>query len=97
MEDAYGKKAVKLTKDIVTVAAKALQKNLTDLGPLVLPYSELLKYTCCMLLKTLRLRRKAYVPDFRRAFRHFAFHAGQQLATTQQHNQISSRWRSLRI
>lgn len=79
MEDAYGKKAVRLTKDIVSVAAKALQHNLTALGPLVLPYSELLKYACSMVLRSLGLHRKAYTPDFRKAFQHFAFHAGKDI------------------
>ncbi len=43
MEDAAGNRGVKLTKDIVKVAAVALQKNLQLLGHDVLPYSEQLK------------------------------------------------------
>lgn len=80
MDDAYGKRAVRLTKDIVKVAATALQKNLTTLGPLVLPYSELLKFAACQLLKSLGFRRKPYQPDFRKAFQHFSFHAGKEFS-----------------
>lgn len=76
MEDAAGKLAVRLNKDIVTVAARALQKNLTALGPLVLPYSELLIFMAVLLMKRAGICRKSYQPDFRKAFQHFSFHAG---------------------
>lgn len=39
-EDAGGEKGVRLSKDIVKVAGKCMEKNFTTLGPLVLPYSE---------------------------------------------------------
>ena len=78
MDDAYGKRAVRLTKDIVKVAATALQKNLTTLGPLVLPYSELLKFIVSQLFRIFGLRRKPYQPDFKKAFQHFSFHAGKK-------------------
>ena len=42
-EDREGNRGVTLTKDIVKVAAIALQKNLQLLGPHVLPYSEQIK------------------------------------------------------
>ncbi len=77
MEDSEHILAVQLTKDIVKVAAKALEKNLTLLAPLVLPYSELLKYVYLSVLRMLGLRKgKAYQPDFRKAFQHFSLHAG---------------------
>jgi len=44
MEDPDGNKGVTLSRDIVKVAAVALQKNLQLLGPHVLPYTEQLKY-----------------------------------------------------
>lgn len=77
MEDSEHIRAVQLTKDIVKVAAKALQKNLTLLAPLVLPYSEMLKFAQDLVLRKLGLRKgKAYQPDFRKAFQHFSLHAG---------------------
>eukprot|EP00814_Leptocylindrus_danicus_P001357 CAMPEP_0116020440 /NCGR_PEP_ID=MMETSP0321-20121206/9796_1 /TAXON_ID=163516 /ORGANISM="Leptocylindrus danicus var. danicus, Strain B650" /LENGTH=518 /DNA_ID=CAMNT_0003491127 /DNA_START=47 /DNA_END=1600 /DNA_ORIENTATION=+ len=42
-EDASGERGVALSKDIVTVAGKCMEKNLTMLGPYVLPMSELTK------------------------------------------------------
>ena len=77
LEDRLGKRGVALTKDIVKVAAVALQKNLTALGPLVLPYTEQLMYFVSTFMRAMGLRRKAYVPDFRKGFQHFAFHAGE--------------------
>ena len=80
MEDSEHILAVQLTKDIVKVAAKALEKNLTLLAPLVLPYSELLKFACVAALRMLGLRKgKPYQPDFRKAFQHFSLHAGEYL------------------
>lgn len=77
LEDSQGIQAVQLTKDIVKVAAVALQKNLTLLAPLVLPYSELLRFLHDAVLRKLRLRQGiAYQPDFRKAFQHFSLHAG---------------------
>jgi 3-ketoacyl-CoA synthase len=40
-EDAEGVKGVFLRRNVVNVAGRALKYNLTRLGPLVLPYSEL--------------------------------------------------------
>lgn len=77
VNDSQGIQAVQLSKDIVKVAALALQKNLTILAPLVLPYTELLRFLHDAALQKLGLRRgKAYQPDFRRAFQHFSLHAG---------------------
>jgi len=39
-EDANGERGVRLSKDIVKVAGKCMEKNLTNLGPLVLPLTE---------------------------------------------------------
>lgn len=89
MEDSEHILAVQLTKDIVKVAAKALEKNLTLLAPLVLPHTELLKYAYRVVLRTLGLRKgKAYQPDFRKAFQHFSLHAGKSLANLQNHLQV---------
>ena len=77
LQDSEGIQAVQLTKDIVKVAAKALQENLTLMAPLVLPYSELLRYVHDAVLRKLGVRNgKAYQPDFRKGFHHFSLHAG---------------------
>ncbi|CAB9508700.1 3-ketoacyl-CoA synthase [Seminavis robusta] len=39
-EDANGERGVRLSKDIVKVAGKTMEKNMTTLGPLVLPITE---------------------------------------------------------
>lgn len=39
-EDKNGERGVRLSKDIVKVAGKCMEKNFTTLGPSVLPYSE---------------------------------------------------------
>ena len=39
-EDKCGKRGVRLGKELMNVAGKAMQKNITRLGPLILPYSE---------------------------------------------------------
>lgn len=39
-EDANGQRGVRLSKDIVKVAGKTMEKNMTTLGPLVLPITE---------------------------------------------------------
>lgn len=76
--DVEGNMGVSLSKDLVAVAGKALEKNLTRLGPLVLPLGEKLLYAMNMAARALwgKNRVAAYVPDFRRAFDHFCLHAG---------------------
>jgi 3-ketoacyl-CoA synthase len=39
-EDASGERGVRLSKDIVKVAGKCMEKNFSTLGPSILPYSE---------------------------------------------------------
>jgi 3-ketoacyl-CoA synthase len=39
-EDANGERGVRLSKEIVKVAGKCMEKNFTMLGPLVLPLTE---------------------------------------------------------
>jgi 3-ketoacyl-CoA synthase len=43
-EDEDGKIGVHLSKDLMTIAGRALRSNITSLGPLVLPVSEQLKF-----------------------------------------------------
>jgi len=90
-EDTNGAKGVRLSKDIVKVAGKTMEKNFTMLGPSVLPLSEQALVVCSIiirfLLKFLRSivseetaaklpKPKSYVPDFKRGIDHFCIHAG---------------------
>ena len=60
-----GQRGVRLSKDIVKVAGKCMEKNLTTLGPLILPFTEQAKvvaslvarYFCKTLTKVLRSQK----------------------------------------
>lgn len=89
-DDAAGERGIKLSKEVMPVAGRALRAHMTTLGPLVLPASELLAYVLSLARRRLLLlifagqlkdRKPAPpgrvdVPDFRRAFEHFCIHAG---------------------
>ncbi|WIA31113.1 hypothetical protein OEZ86_001137 [Tetradesmus obliquus] len=87
-EDAEGKLGVRLNKDLIKVGADALKQNMTALGPLVLPWSEQLKFAGNMALRSAAKRSKAlagalpagwlrpYIPDFTQAFDFFCIHTG---------------------
>jgi 3-ketoacyl-CoA synthase len=83
-EDASGKRGVALSKQLMEVAGDALKSNLTILGPMVLPWSEQIKFFLNFLYRRLELymgkdkqkRTPPYVPDFKKAFQHFCIHAG---------------------
>ena len=78
-EDAKGIVGVELNRDLVKVAGRALQKNMTKMGPLVLPLTEKVKFVANLLLRAVLPPSSApppYVPDFKRAFDHFCLHAG---------------------
>jgi len=51
-EDDQGNRGVRLSKQIVKVAGKAMERNFTALGPHVLPISELFKVASTMVLRT---------------------------------------------
>mmetsp|Transcript_6428 Transcript_6428/g.18381 ORF Transcript_6428/g.18381 Transcript_6428/m.18381 type:complete len:561 (-) Transcript_6428:2022-3704(-) len=90
-QDENGERGVRLSKDIVKVAGKTMEKNFTMLGPSVLPLSEQAKVVWSIVLrfviKTLGKKLgpntaaklpkiKPYVPDFKRGIDHFCIHAG---------------------
>lgn len=81
-EDGEHHRGVRLSKDIVKVAGRAMEKNFTTLGPYVLSVGEQLKTVFWMLVRLLvkRLGGKTkidpYIPDFKRGIDHFCIHAG---------------------
>jgi len=76
-------RGVRLSKDIVKVAGRAMEKNFTTLGPYVLPMSEQLKTGFWMLVRFLAKKAayqnkiNPYIPDFKRGIDHFCIHAGE--------------------
>lgn len=76
-QDEEGHTGVTLSKDLTKVAGDALRKNITSLGPLVLPLSEQLAFVFAKVAKEFfNPKLKGYIPDFKRAFDHFCIHAG---------------------
>ena len=82
-EDANGERGVRLSKDVVRVAGKCMEKNFSKLGPKILPWPEKAKVVASMAIQWFQQRmlnrkepRKAYVPDFKSAFDHICIHAG---------------------
>ncbi|XP_021742931.1 probable 3-ketoacyl-CoA synthase 21 [Chenopodium quinoa] len=77
--DDEGKVGVSLSRTVVHVAGEALKTNLTTLGPLVLPYSEQIRFAFHFVRNKIRPWKKKqapYVPNFKKAFDHFCIHAG---------------------
>lgn len=87
-EDDDGKVGVSISRSLLHVASKALKINVSKLGPLVLPYSEQLRYAWMTVWRRVRPppggdnRRRGggggglFVPNFKKAFEHFCIHAG---------------------
>jgi 3-ketoacyl-CoA synthase len=75
--DKDGCLGVRLSKELMNVAGEALKRNITTLGPLILPWSEQIKYFWnAVCRKVFKMKRKPYVPRFKKAIDHFAVHAG---------------------
>jgi 3-ketoacyl-CoA synthase len=76
-EDDEGNVGINLSKDLMTIAGKSLEANITRMGPLVLPVGEQLLFAISLVArKVFRARIEPYIPDFSRAFKHFCIHAG---------------------
>merc|ERR1712167_383217 len=90
MEDENGVTGVRLSKDITNIAGRALARNLTVLGPLILPLTEQLCFFFAPLAHHLTTMAnntlgktcpvpvvpRKYIPNFRKAVKHFCIHAG---------------------
>ncbi|KAK9691930.1 hypothetical protein RND81_09G229700 [Saponaria officinalis] len=79
--DDQGNVGVSLSRSVVEVASEALKTNMSTLGPLVLPYSEQIRYAINFLWNKFRpsttsKKKATYVPNFKKAFDHFCIHAG---------------------
>jgi predicted naringenin-chalcone synthase len=82
-EDKDGEQGVRLSKDIVKVAGKCMEKNFTMLGPKILPLSQQAMVVVNLATRWIQkvvLNMKdpcsVYVPDFKTAIDHFCIHAG---------------------
>jgi predicted naringenin-chalcone synthase len=86
-EDPASHRGVRLSKELVKVAGRAMEKNFTTLGPYVLPLSEQIKTVFSMLKKVVVKHLNSsfklnigkvepYIPDFKRGIDHFCIHAG---------------------
>lgn len=77
MEDKEGIRGVKLSKNIMDVADKALKKNITTLAPIIFPFLEHIKFFIHLTRKKLLGQTlPPYIPDFHNAFQHFCIHTG---------------------
>ena len=77
--DEDGFVGVSLSRTLLHVAGKALRTNISELGPLVLPYSEQIRYgwsLFCQKVWAPARRKEIYTPNFKKAFEHFCIHAG---------------------
>ncbi|EGG16444.1 fatty acid elongase 3-ketoacyl-CoA synthase [Cavenderia fasciculata] len=79
MEDDKGNRGVRLAtgRNLLVAVGDALKTNLTILGPMVLPWSEQIKFFLNLCQRKLSSKKiQPYVPNFKKAFQHFCIHAG---------------------
>ncbi|KAL0422294.1 UNVERIFIED_CONTAM: 3-ketoacyl-CoA synthase 7 [Sesamum latifolium] len=77
--DDAGEVGVSLSRSLVHVAGHALKKNITELGPYVLPISEQLLYGWSIMQSKISssiMKKETYIPNFKKAIEHFCIHAG---------------------
>jgi len=80
-EDETGLSGIRLSRDLMNVVGEALRSNMSTLGPLVLPWSEQLKFVLNLIQAKITKQMNGkkippYVPNFKKAFQHFCIHAG---------------------
>ncbi|KNC81536.1 hypothetical protein SARC_06143 [Sphaeroforma arctica JP610] len=77
-EDSDGTVGVRLSKKIMDVSGVALRQNITTLGPLILPWSEQIKFVWNFVQRKWLKQTgvKPYLPNFKGAVEHFAIHTG---------------------
>lgn len=76
-QDSDGEVGVELQKTLMKVAGRALTRNMTRMGPLVLPVSEKIFFVLNLFaIKLFGMKVQTYTPDFTQAFDHFCLHAG---------------------
>ncbi|KAI4962487.1 3-ketoacyl-CoA synthase 5-like [Hordeum vulgare subsp. vulgare] len=76
-EDDEGILGLNLSKNLVHVAGKALEDNITMVGPLILPLSVKIAFSLSFISQKVRYgTTKPCLPDFRKAFDHLCIHAG---------------------
>eukprot|EP01018_Ginkgo_biloba_P020636 Gb_15941 [translate_table: standard] len=77
-EDDNGVMGYSLSNRLIDSATEALKRNITTLGPKVLPITEQLKYAYNILLRKVMKKKSKnpYVPNFKQAFEHFCIHPG---------------------
>ncbi|KAL0384563.1 UNVERIFIED_CONTAM: 3-ketoacyl-CoA synthase 7 [Sesamum radiatum] len=77
--DDAGEVGVSLSRSLLHVAGHALKKNITELGPYVLPISEQLLYGWSIMQSKISssiMKKEIYIPNFKKAIKHFCIHAG---------------------
>jgi 3-ketoacyl-CoA synthase len=89
-EDDEGNIGINLSKNLMTIAGDALQANITEIGPPVLPVSEQLLFALSFVArKVLHAQINPYIPDFSMAFKHFCIHAGGRAVIDQLQKKLS--------
>eukprot|EP00727_Mastigamoeba_balamuthi_P014177 m51a1_g9382 putative fatty acid elongase 3-ketoacyl- synthase (1146) ;mRNA; r:220687-225631 len=80
MEDAEGRRGVRLSKELVDLVGHALEINVRILMPRILPLSEKLRFVADWLKRRMSAKyakdAKRFVPDFHKAADYFCIHAG---------------------
>lgn len=77
--DEDGFVGVSLSRALLRIAGNALRTNISEIGPLVLPYSEQIRYgwsLFCQKVWAPARWKEIHTPNFKKAFEHFCIHAG---------------------
>ncbi|CAA7394973.1 unnamed protein product [Spirodela intermedia] len=90
-EDEQRIKGLSVSRDVMEVGGRALEANITTLGPLVLPFSEQLLFFGALVWRYLfggtAAKTRPYIPDYKLAFDHFCIHpAGKVVLNELQRN-----------